>query len=73
MIWGRTGDAVSLTGARTASEIKKIPGMDARSLTMLRNFYRHAASDTGKKATGTDTAPARVVLLEDMINKVLGG
>jgi RHS repeat-associated protein len=68
-IWGRgTEEAVTLTGARSASELSQIPGLTSSSAQLLRDYYVAAI----RRGTGSSTAYARVDLLQDVIN-TLGG
>ena len=53
-IWGRGAQgARDLIGARSASDLARIPGLNVRSATMLRDFYQAAAN----AENGGDTAP----------------
>lgn len=68
-IWGRgASGARDLIGARSAEELREIPGLTLRSARILKSFYEGAA----RAGKGGQTAPVRVELLRDIIKK-LGG
>jgi RHS repeat-associated protein len=68
MIWGGGANgARPLIGARTADELRRIPGLTVEGATTLRNYFMNLGTGQGGIAPN-----ARVDLLNDIIKK-LGG